>query len=69
MASRISQDNWKGGVKTGTCPEGRMKLLPVGESVDKLIERYSGALRSSITYNNAYDIESMQERVKFLVIR
>ena len=69
MASRKAQDEWKGGLKPGTCPEGRVKLLDLGESVVNLIERYSGALRSSITMTGAYNIETLQERVKFLIIR
>src|SRR3990167_1415449 len=65
MASRAVQDVWRGGVKSGTCPEGTTKLLPMGESVAKLIERYSGGLRSAITYCAANDITSFQKNVKF----
>ena len=65
MASRAVQDVWRGGVKEGTCPEGTTKYLPLGEPVAKLIERYSGGLRSSITYSKANDIASFQKNVKF----
>ena len=66
MASRYVQDKWRGGLKDGTCPEGKMTLLPLGESVDKLIERYSGALRSGISYGGGKDIETFQNTVEFI---
>lgn len=68
MASRWVQDQWKGGLKAGTCPEGGVRYLKIGESADKLLERYSGALRSGITYAGAEDIKSFQDRVKFVRI-
>lgn len=66
MASRYVQEKWKGGLKPGTCPEGKIVQLPIGESVEKLIERYSGALRSGITYAGAQDIKSFQDIVEFV---
>lgn len=68
MASRYVQETWRGGLKAGTCPEGGVRYLEVGESVEKLIERYSGALRSGITYAGARDIDSFQENVEFIRI-
>ena len=69
MASRYVQDKWKGGIKEGTCPEGGIRLLEVGESSEKLLERYSGALRSGITYAGGTDIISFQNNVEFVRIR
>jgi IMP dehydrogenase/GMP reductase len=69
MASRWVQERWKGGLKPGTCPEGKVTMLDVGESVDKLVERYAGALRSAITYTGATDIQSFQEKVKFTRVK
>jgi IMP dehydrogenase/GMP reductase len=66
MASREAQRRWRGGVKEGTCPEGKTSLLDMGESVDALLERYSGALRSGITYAGATDIRSFQDLAKFV---
>jgi IMP dehydrogenase len=66
MASRIAQDQWHGGLKAGTCPEGTIKYLDIGESVDKLLERYQGALRSGITYAGGKDIKTFQENVEFI---
>lgn len=66
MASRYVQDKWKGGLKPGTCPEGKVVKLHLGESVEKLLERYQGALRSGITYGGGVDIESFQDCVEFI---
>lgn len=66
MASRYVQEKWKGGLKPGTCPEGGVRYLDIGESAEKLIERYSGALKSGITYAGATDIISFQDKVKFV---
>jgi len=68
MASRYVQERWKGGLKPGTCPEGKIVELDIGESVEALIERYSGALRSGITYAGANDIKSFQDNVKFIMV-
>lgn len=66
MASRYVQDNWKGGIKQGTCPEGTVKYLDPGVSVDQLLERYQGALRSGITYAGGKDVVSFQDSVEFI---
>lgn len=66
MASRYVQDRWKGGLKPGTCPEGGVRYLDVGETVEKLLERYSGALKSGITYAGCDNVKSFQEKVKFV---
>ena len=66
MASRYVQDRWKGGLKSGTCPEGKTTYLPIGEGVDKLLERYQGALRSGITYVGAKTVLQLQEKARFV---
>lgn len=66
MASRYVQEKWKGGLKSGTCPEGGVRYLDIGESLENLLERYSGALKSGITYSGANNIESFQKNVKFV---
>lgn len=66
MASRFVQDRWRGGIKDNTCPEGGTRLLDLGESADKLLERWSGALRSGITYAGGSDIQSFQKEVEFV---
>jgi IMP dehydrogenase len=66
MASRYVQERWKGGLRKGTCPEGGIRYLDIGEPAEKLLERYVGALRSGITYSGAIDIDSFQKNVKFV---
>ena len=66
MASRYVQERWKGSLRKGTCPEGCVKYLDIGESSDKLLERYMGALKSGITYSGANDVPSFQENVQFV---
>lgn len=66
MSSRFVQDQWKGGLKPGTCSEGCIKYLDIGEPVEQLLDRYTGALRSGITYSGAQDINSFQQKVKFV---
>jgi IMP dehydrogenase/GMP reductase len=66
MSSRMVQDIWRGGLKKGTCPEGGVRYLDIGESADKLLERYAGALKSGISYSEAKDVESFQKNVKFI---
>lgn len=67
MASRYVQDKWRG-LKSGTCPEGNVKYLDLGEPVSNLIERYSGALRSGITYSGGNTLFDLQKNVEFINI-
>jgi IMP dehydrogenase len=66
MASRYVQEKWRGGLKPGTCPEGGVRYLDIGESVCKLLERYLGALKSGITYSGATNIASLQDTADFV---
>lgn len=66
MASSYVQNKWRGGLKDGTCSEGGVRMLDVGESLEKLLTRYSGALKSGITYAGGKDIESFQNTVEFV---
>jgi IMP dehydrogenase/GMP reductase len=66
MASEWVQEQWKGGLKAGTCAEGGVRMLEVGEEVKTLLEYYSGSLRSGITYAGANDIKSFQDKVEFI---
>lgn len=68
MASRYVQNKWKGGLKDGTCPEGGVRMLSLGESLKDLVTRYTGALRSGITYAGAKDIKTFHENVEFVKI-
>ncbi len=66
MASEYVQKEWKNGLKKGTCSEGGVRFLDISGSFNDVLERYSGALRSGITYSGAKDIESFWTQVKFL---
>jgi IMP dehydrogenase/GMP reductase len=68
MSSRYIQNIWKGGLKKGTCSEGCVKYLDIGENVYNLLERYCGALRSGITYAGANNLKDFQDIVKFVKI-
>jgi IMP dehydrogenase len=68
MASREAQRRWRGGLKKGTCPEGKTDLIPIGESVHSLLERYTGALRSGMTYVGATNIAEFQNMAKFVKV-
>ncbi|MBI2449663.1 IMP dehydrogenase [Candidatus Pacearchaeota archaeon] len=65
QASRFVQENWLGTIKNN-CTEGKIEYLEIGESVDKLLQRYAGALRSGISYAGGKDIKSFQESVDFV---
>jgi len=69
MSSRYVQTKWKNGVKSGTCVEGKTVYLDIGESVEKLLERYSGALRSGLTYSGARNIIEFQNKCKFVLLK
>lgn len=68
MSSDYVQNKWKGGLKPGTCAEGKAIYLDLGESVEKLLERYSGALRSGISYSGCNNIEDFRKFCEFILI-
>jgi IMP dehydrogenase/GMP reductase len=65
MSSRFVQEHWRG-MKKGICPEGTIKYLDIGEPVESLLLRYSGALKSAISYAGGSDIRSFQDNVEFV---
>lgn len=66
MASLKVQQQWKGGLKDGTCAEGITILLPLGRPLKDVVQEYEGSLRSAITYSGALSVKEMQRRVKFV---
>lgn len=66
MASEHVQRLWRGGLKPGTCAEGKVVMLKLGAPASELIPTYEGALRSGITYVGAKDVEGLQENVQFI---
>ena len=69
MASEYVQNKWKGGLKSGTCAEGGIRMLDVGQPLEQLLERYCGALRSGITYGGGKDIKSFQQNAEFVLLK
>lgn len=69
MASEYVQNKWKGGLKPGTCAEGGVRFLDEGPTLLKLIEHYSGALKSGITYSGNKDISTFQNNVEFVNLK
>lgn len=69
MASRFVQNRWKGGLKQGTCTEGKVVHLDIGESCEKLIERYGGALKSGITYAGCKNVEEFKQNCEFVRLK
>jgi IMP dehydrogenase/GMP reductase len=68
MSSRAVQESWRGKV-SNNCPEGKTIELDIGEPVKDLVNRYCGALRSSISYTNSQNIKEFQEKVKFVIAK
>lgn len=68
MASAYIQEQWKGGLKSGTCAEGGIRYLDIDGNLSHVLERYSGALRSGITYAGGNDIKTFQSSVEFTLI-
>jgi IMP dehydrogenase/GMP reductase len=66
MASTYVQEKWKGGLKEGTCAEGGVRFLTIQEDVRTMLQHYTGALRSGITYAGGNDISSFQKTVEFI---
>lgn len=66
MASREVQNEWKNGVKKGTCTEGKVRYLDIGEPVIDLINRYAGALRSGMTYAGSKNVVELQDFARFV---
>lgn len=68
MASEYVQKEWREGLKPGTCAEGGIRYLDIKMSLKELLEHYSGALRSGITYAGARNIKEFQDIVEFVRI-
>lgn len=67
MASRDVQEKWRGRV-SNNCPEGKTVLLPIGESAERLLQRYEGALRSGISYAGFDNIKNFKGNAEFILV-
>jgi len=68
MSSRYVQEMWRGGLKPGTCVEGKTLYLDIGEPLENFLERYSGAIRSGLTYSGSDNIKDFQKKCEFILI-
>ena len=66
QASKLFQDEFYGNVKKGTVPEGINFKAKVENSVQDIIDYYSGCLRSSLTYAGALNIKEFQNNAEFI---
>jgi len=67
MASRAVQEKWRGSVHND-CPEGKTILLEMGESLEKLLMRYCGALRSGISYAGFNNVNNFSANCEFILV-
>jgi IMP dehydrogenase len=68
MASYKSQKDFKGGLKKGTAPEGEASLVPLGGSVEEVMDRICGGIRSGLSYAGANNLEELRENAEFIRI-
>lgn len=68
QASADFQDDYFGGLKAGTVPEGESFWAPVNGSAENLIEQLCGGLRSGLTYGGARNIEELQRKAEFVEV-
>lgn len=66
QASQLFQDEYFGGVKQGTVPEGiHFEAKCTGSALD-LIRELIGGLRSGMTYGGARSIKELQDKAEFV---
>lgn len=65
QASANFQQEYFGGVKAGTVPEGIDFTVKITKSAKDIIEEFNGALRSSMTYLGASNFEEYHSNAEF----
>lgn len=68
QASKEFQEGFYGKMRKGTVEEGVSFDTPVSGSVQELIDKYCGALRSALTYGGARDIKEFQRKAEFVKV-
>ncbi|KAF0972501.1 hypothetical protein FDP41_009404 [Naegleria fowleri] len=66
QASKDFQDDYYGGLKKGTVPEGVAFYAKCTGSAQEVIDNFCGALRSALTYGGAKDIKELQRKAEFV---
>jgi IMP dehydrogenase len=68
QASQMFQEDFYGGVKKNTVPEGVHFQMKCSGSAQLLIDEYCGALRSALTYGGARNISELQRKAEFVEV-
>lgn len=68
QASEEFQQDYYGGVKVGTVPEGESKEVELEYTAQELIDNLLGGLRSGMTYGGAIDIFELQRKAEFEIV-
>jgi IMP dehydrogenase len=68
MASRKAQEARGTGLKPGTVAEGVSTYLSCQGPAEEVIERFTGGLRSAMTYFNATDLDLVRKNAKMIRI-
>jgi len=55
-------------MKKGTCAEGVSTLIPYQGSLKRVIEEFTGGIRSALTYNNSKTLDNFRETALFVEI-
>lgn len=66
QASKEFQQDFYGGLKKGTTEEGVEFWASCTGSAQSIIDAYSGALRSALTYGGAKNIKELQRKAEFV---
>ena len=64
QASAEFQEEFYGGVKSGTVPEGEAMWAPVSGTASDYIDYLSGSLKSAFTYGGARDVYELQRKCR-----
>jgi len=68
QASEDFQNEYYGGLKRNTVPEGVDFWAPVSGSAQQLIDDLLGGLRSGLTYGGARSIKELQRKAEFVAV-
>ena len=68
QASADFQNDYFGGLKSGTVPEGEAFWAPVSGPAKTLIETLCGGIRSGLTYGGARSIAELQRKAEFVEV-
>ena len=66
QASKHFQNDYYGGMKKGTVPEGTNFYSLCSGSTQELIDEINGGLRSGLTYGGARSIKELQRKAEFV---